>query len=627
MKKLLSISLIFFTICANAQFLEPSIFTIGDLAPSQLNQINNIQVHIGSTFVQGIFLDVNDIESTNINGKIDVETGLNDCGGISFRITYLDYQDTENWLMLASVIEDSLHDCSNAHLMLYRDSTVYYGEMVYNSMHFKIFDLGESIIYLAEVLVTDDSCNVFASDTTEEFGLLFESFGESENECTDCEISMLICYSHSAATNHNSATRTRMLPIAKSFVAQFNEAARRSKTVDNSFAPPKIKLVGLYELPEFDEEDFLNIHPDTINSILMDSLRLNSTTGIVRSNLKADVVSVFLHNDDLRILTGSRGASGIGWNGNPGIKSNAFNYINLSGGISGFTFIHEAGHLLGADHQTISQISNVGNKAIEVKYSSCWLCGKNKKVQSIMYSITSDRVPLFSNPYLIQKGGAFGIKDERENYSYISKNKCTVSQYYTVIPGHFQIIGESYMCPSHPVRLELCYDSNLSNLGITWFTSTDGINWTAVGNSNYYIFYAPSQPNEILFVKAEMLTGSSFIGYTTKRDFHTIQTTSFVNGYPCMLKQAIENLNEFEIKIYPNPTLDFMLVESEKFKEWGVKVDLRIIDAHGRMVLHNKQRISGSSTILLDLNAIVSGNYTLQIDILNQSYSTKIVKL
>lgn len=83
---------------------------------------------------------------------------------------------------------------------------------------------------------------------------------------------------------------------------------------------------------------------------------------------------------------------------------------------------------------------------------------------------------------------------------------------------------------------------------------------------------------------------------------------------------ANEELSDFEIKLFPNPTNDKVILQSDNYKH----TVLQIVDSFGRKIL--EQNINNSETIL-DLSSYTSGQYFLQIERENRRKIYKIQKL
>ncbi|MEA5461933.1 T9SS type A sorting domain-containing protein [Arcicella sp. LKC2W] len=86
------------------------------------------------------------------------------------------------------------------------------------------------------------------------------------------------------------------------------------------------------------------------------------------------------------------------------------------------------------------------------------------------------------------------------------------------------------------------------------------------------------------------------------------------------LVTANEELADFEIKLFPNPTNDKVILQSDNYKHTVVQ----IVDNFGRKIL--EQDINNAETIL-DLSSYTSGQYFLQIERENRRKIYKIQKL
>lgn len=83
---------------------------------------------------------------------------------------------------------------------------------------------------------------------------------------------------------------------------------------------------------------------------------------------------------------------------------------------------------------------------------------------------------------------------------------------------------------------------------------------------------------------------------------------------------ANEELSDFEVKVFPNPTSDRITIQSDNFKN----STLQIFDNLGRQIL--QQNIIKSETVL-DISNFKTGQYLLQIERDNKRSVYKIGKL
>jgi len=83
---------------------------------------------------------------------------------------------------------------------------------------------------------------------------------------------------------------------------------------------------------------------------------------------------------------------------------------------------------------------------------------------------------------------------------------------------------------------------------------------------------------------------------------------------------ANEELLDFEVKLFPNPTSDKITIQSDDFKD----TTLQITDNFGKQLL--QENINKSETIL-NLSNYSSGQYFLQLERDNKRVVYKIIKL
>lgn len=175
------------------------------------------------------------------------------------------------------------------------------------------------------------------------------------------------------------------------------------------------ELVGIFPIDGYDT----NNHQQTL-----DDLNNQRVPGVVqrRNEYKADIVEVFI--DDSSYC----GLGNLLTNWDAGFAQYAYATVYIQC-ISNLSHIHEAGHILGAQHDSDNAAAASGTAwawAYGQKY-----CGNAGDWRTIMsYSCNSStRIPYFSNPDVSYQGRATGVAGKADNAKVLRWTKESVSKY------------------------------------------------------------------------------------------------------------------------------------------------------------------------------------------------------
>ncbi|MBN2662016.1 MAG: T9SS type A sorting domain-containing protein [Bacteroidales bacterium] len=134
-------------------------------------------------------------------------------------------------------------------------------------------------------------------------------------------------------------------------------------------------------------------------------------------------------------------------------------------------------------------------------------------------------------------------------------------------------------------------------------------------------------------VKGQELVGSaggSFVNATYSMDWSVgeIATATYSAGSFTLSEglhqnfitvEAIDQVAEFGISVFPNPTSDFININSSEIENF----DVQIVDANGRSIIN--QNVAGNQT-QIDFSNFANGIYILSINKNNQTQTFKLVK-
>lgn len=134
-------------------------------------------------------------------------------------------------------------------------------------------------------------------------------------------------------------------------------------------------------------------------------------------------------------------------------------------------------------------------------------------------------------------------------------------------------------------------------------------------------------------VKGQELVGSageSFINATYSMDWSVgeVATSTYTAGNFTLSEglhqnfitvEAVDQVAEFGISVYPNPTSDFININSSEIENF----DVLIVDVNGRSIIN--QNVAGNQT-QIDFSNFANGIYILSINKNNQVETYKLIK-
>ena len=265
--------------------------------------------------------------------------------------------------------------------------------------------------------------------------------------CDPDHIDMLVVYTEAACAgafiggNSNTCTSADRTAILKD-IQKLDEIT--NDIFGESLAKPRVSIVRIASAEGYAEQD--TIRQDLELLMVRDLTAAEIAAGQVaplqpvhdlRDQYRADVVSLITRRTDKYPTTQRCGKSTLMTAEDSSFEEYAFTVVpvNCLGG--SFSFTHELGHVMGADHDSHSLASNIPNNLAFVMANPS---GKEGPWRTVMAENNAEcgatpkksctRLPYFSNPNpALKHGGDPMGSTNRNNSGVVSSTVDTVSQY------------------------------------------------------------------------------------------------------------------------------------------------------------------------------------------------------
>lgn len=398
--------------------------------------------------------------------------------------------------------------------------------------------------------------------------------------------------------------------LAQVAISQLNDV------FDNSDLNISANLTGVEILDNF-------VEPPDIQDAL-DNLIIEAADE--RDDHFADLVVMFTD----RYNTGAVGATYLG-------PPNAFAVVNQNLATNELTFVHEVGHMYGANHENVDcltepscQVCNFNPGFAHGNHFKTGVWPFRKDRWTVMRSCTELRsfIGYFSNPNVNFKNKPTGVANDRDNARQINDTRCTVGNHRGDPPPPMLVsISGPHKAHNNTNYTWCATVSNCTNVSsYDWEYSTDGFNYYPW--STFACNVAMMPIDQDLFLR---LTATCSDNRTATDFFVTLNLDApyLVNNHTTPFGKEEINLNiskEFDVLVKPNLLTNNNINYTLKIPEVG-HVSIMLMDQLGRKIytLSEGELQKGSINTLKVLPNLPSGMYFLRTTWKDQIINKKLV--
>ena len=290
-----------------------------------------------------------------------------------------------------------------------------------------------------------------------------------------------------------------------------------------------------------------------------------------------------------------------------------------------FTFAHEFAHLLGADH---NRISNGGDAPNDDLVNHCWRffdqSGTQQWTLLAKMDASATRLLNYSNPNVLHNGAPTGTITDF-NAAIIKFHFCKASQLSPSPSTTFHISGNSQLCKSPSpdvfwVNTELPLPGNLL---YEWRWSPTMFSSTNIGfllSTNRVLSLAtPPTCDGKFYLKVTVRNASMQILY----EYIQVLDPSECTDCPGLGKTSsislVSNPEQKEKKasfsISPNPTTGRVSIGFDDLMETNREVHIQISSSRGELMYAQKHSVNkyGVRSLLIDLSSLPNGVYLIKV--------------
>ncbi|MDX1910886.1 MAG: zinc-dependent metalloprotease family protein [Saprospiraceae bacterium] len=532
----------------NAQTTTPLFTTanwnVNTLTTSQFQKLNLLQS--SSNYSNIIFVEVGDLESSQQNGWLMINIPGTTCTPI-LKAKQVESYSNGDYYWYGEYISDGGDTeeecyCYNGSLNIMKVNDNVFGNILIDETVYELHDIGGGKRVLAQRVYSENigycghaNPQAPGENTAGDQGVEMPVYASNRSE-SSCPVKLLALYTESA--------RESVPNIANTINMVVNETNQAFRNSDVQIYDLEVVLVGIQEI-DFDESNDIGADRD--------DLIADSDVQTLRNTNNADIVIIFVESDYGDVL---------GISGTLTLESERAYSLVRPTQTAHYVGSHEIGHLFGCRHQLVSDDFGPIEHAYQF-LTGCWPF-RNKK-RTLMWSQASGKlVQHFSNPNVEYyfDGPVTGSTDAN-NAQNLKNNACTVANFRSdgAIPTlNASITGSTNACPCFNTLLAAnIYGGVPGAHTISWRTSVDGFNWSAVqGTQTTFQVNVPCTEGDRIYVQ---LTVTSVDGQTDIAFFSVRSSTTWPGQEePCQERNFNEHFSEdskgFEIKAFPSPAND-----------------------------------------------------------------------
>lgn len=524
---------------------------------------------------QSSLVEIGDLASSISQGSVLASIPLIDCGNITFKTKFAEYETPENYRWEGELVPLDSCQCGDGYLTLVAQEGHKIGHLTIDTNYFEIRELSEKIFVISKLSFENFSgkeCGIIA-DTS---GFSPPVVGDREEE--NCEVRVLVLYNQSTIDADGSVVAIG----AKAHLAMWHTemALKNSAVADNQL---HIVLAGVVEIPN---------HTQTNNDAQLELNALSTDDVFVkpmRDLVGADIV-VFLTGDDYELS----GNDTYGVAGTLVLEpEKAYCLVETQAATSRYTFTHELAHIFGCRHNIESDATSGIMHGYELNRS----CGAR---HTIMHLIGKNqaRILHFSNPHVKYAGKVTGTAEQEYNAQQLRNTSCTVAEFRTTNNNILtvQISGERVGC--------ICTTANLSAVlggGVPgtyefeWSLSQDGgVTYGSVESTSSTFqpdFPCPDEGSYTIRLKVTDPNGQIVYRFTAIEGVEEIP-----GGDPCghgggNRPSFRSKFNQGEVlMVSPNPATEEVRITFTS--DINQVQNIKIISASGRIMFDNSSYIS-----------------------------------
>ncbi|MBL7712423.1 MAG: zinc-dependent metalloprotease [Chitinophagaceae bacterium] len=601
---------------AGKAYAQTSIITASNTIVQQLNaeqaaRYNKVlaqQMHRNYQLVH-----IEPLATAQSNGRIAVSFTHAPCPATYFKALTVEYNDDDsNYYWYGDLqYTDSSSDCDLGNIMLRVKDGEHFGQLSIQNRVFELLELTGGVQVLAEIdtaVVASGSCGL--ARATESTATTASGSG------TFCKVRVLVLYT--SAAKASEASISNRIDLA---MDQTSQALLNSNVLPVNLA---LELAGKQEV-EYVEGSY-EISASTVVADLneMVSGALRAQVDYYRSLYQADLVLLLVKASADRV-------NGVAAKLQDPDYPFAVVQSAIATGVS-YTFSHELGHLLGADHEEDEGESSSPSTNYNIAHAHIlhftttrgfWPFRKSydNSQKTLVYGGSGGDPSVilnYSNPNVYHSSGAatgkfsstLGARNAAQQFMNVA---CTVAAYAAGEPGNLSATvtyegvcaGKSSLATSHVTGPGGPYSYE-------WRQSTDGISYGGVtGTSSTLGFTMPAAAGSLFFqLKVTDGSGASVYTYRSPKPRSLPMCGGKITPESGLESSAVNTFSVGPVPAANTINIGFELANA------ATETTIELYDATRRKVcsLYKGSAGEGQNRVEADISALSNGLYFIHLD-------------